>query len=66
MRWYFLTMIAIAAMVVGLAGFRGTRSANRPLEFLNDMDNQAKINGIHDAPNHCTVRWIPGVWFRTG
>ena len=43
MRWYFLTMIAVAAMVVGLAGFRGTRSANRPLEFLNDMDNQAKI-----------------------
>ncbi|MEZ5327787.1 MAG: cytochrome c [Verrucomicrobiales bacterium] len=43
MRWYFLTLFAIAAMVVGLAGFRGTRSPNRPLEFLNDMDNQAKI-----------------------
>lgn len=43
MRWFFLTLIALVAMVVSLAGFRGSHSANRPLEFLNDMDNQAKI-----------------------
>ena len=43
MRWFFLSLIAFAAMVVALAGFRGSHSPRRPLEFLNDMDNQPKI-----------------------
>ncbi|MGK0187991.1 MAG: mono/diheme cytochrome c family protein [Verrucomicrobiales bacterium] len=43
MRWFFLTLIALTVMVVSLAGFRGTHSPRRPLEFLNDMDDQAKI-----------------------
>ena len=43
MRWFFLFLIAITALVVGLAGFRGGHSSRRPLEFLNDMDNQAKV-----------------------
>lgn len=42
-RYFFLSCLLIALLVVGWAGFRGQTSTNPPLELLPDMDDQAKV-----------------------
>ena len=43
MRWFFLALTVLVVLIIGAAGFRGTKSANRPLDFIPDMDNQPKV-----------------------
>ncbi|MBX7206913.1 MAG: cytochrome c [Verrucomicrobiaceae bacterium] len=43
MKYFFLSIIFLAVIVVSAAGFRGGKSELPPLEIFPDMDNQAKI-----------------------
>ena len=43
MKYFFLSYIFIAILVVSIAGTRGTKSLQPPIEILPDMDQQAKI-----------------------
>ncbi len=43
MKYFFLSYIFVAAIVVAAFGTRGHKSEQPPLEFLPDMDHQAKI-----------------------
>jgi mono/diheme cytochrome c family protein len=43
MKYFFLSYFFIAVMVVSIAGTRGTKSLQPPLELLPDMDQQAKV-----------------------
>ncbi len=44
MRYFFLGYFVLIALVVSVAGFRGSKSARSPIEIFNDMDLQAKAN----------------------
>jgi mono/diheme cytochrome c family protein len=43
MRYYYLALLVVVIAVVGIAGFRGTKTENRPIEIFPDMDHQAKV-----------------------
>lgn len=43
MRYFFLAYILAAVLVVGFAGFRGSRFTHTPIEIFDDMDHQAKV-----------------------
>ena len=43
MKYFFLSYIFAAAIIVSAFGFRGSKSELPPLEIIPDMDNQAKI-----------------------
>ena len=43
MRYFFLTVLLLAVMVVGIAGFRGEKFHHTPLELIPDMDQQPKV-----------------------
>jgi mono/diheme cytochrome c family protein len=43
MRFFLLGFIILCALVVGIAGFRGSASRKPPIEVLPDMDRQPKI-----------------------
>ena len=43
MKYFFLSYFFIAVLVVSIAGTRGTKSLQPPIEILPDMDQQAKI-----------------------
>ncbi len=42
MRYFFIGYLLLIVTVVTVAGFRGSKSARSPMQFLNDMDAQAK------------------------
>ena len=44
MRYFILGYIVLIAMVISMAGFRGSKSSRSPIEIFNDMDAQAKAN----------------------
>lgn len=44
MKYFFLTLIAVILMVIGIFGFRGDKFATPPFELLPDMDHQDKLN----------------------
>jgi mono/diheme cytochrome c family protein len=43
MKYYFLSLLFITAIIVSAFGFRGSKSELPPLEIFDDMDHQAKI-----------------------
>jgi mono/diheme cytochrome c family protein len=43
MKYFFLTLFALAILVVGVFGFRGDKFSNRPFEVFPDMDDQDKV-----------------------
>ena len=43
MKHFFLSLFFVALCVVGVAGFRGDKSSQPPIEIFPDMDQQAKI-----------------------
>lgn len=43
MKYFFLSYLFVAAVIVSAAGFRGSKSELPPIEILPDMDHQAKI-----------------------
>lgn len=43
MRHFFLAFLLLAVTIVGIAGFRGEKSADRPIEIIDDMNVQAKV-----------------------
>ena len=43
MKYFFLSYLFVAAILVSAFGFRGSKSELPPLEILPDMDQQAKI-----------------------
>jgi len=43
MRWFLLIYLLVAAMCVGLFGWKGQKSVNRPFEVFQDMDHQEKV-----------------------
>lgn len=50
MRWVFLGIVTVAAVVVTLLGPRGTVSDRRPLMLLSDMDFQPRYNPQAASP----------------
>lgn len=42
LRYFFLIFGFIVILVVAMAGFRGQKTSNRPLEIFPDMDSQPK------------------------
>ncbi len=43
MRYYFLALVVVVLAVIGIAGFRGSKTQNSPIEIFPDMDRQAKV-----------------------
>lgn len=43
MRYFFLAYLLAIVFVIGIAGFRGDRFTQPPLEIFPDMDHQAKV-----------------------
>ena len=43
MKYFFLSYIFAAAIIVSAFGFRGSKSELPPLEIIPDMDHQAKV-----------------------
>jgi mono/diheme cytochrome c family protein len=43
MKYFFLTLIALAVLVVGVFGFRGDKFSQAPIQVFPDMDDQDKI-----------------------
>ncbi len=43
MKYFFLSYLFVAAILVNAFGFRGSKSELPPLEIIPDMDHQAKI-----------------------
>ena len=43
MKYFFLTYLFVAALIVSAAGFRGSKSELPPIEILPDMDHQPKV-----------------------
>jgi mono/diheme cytochrome c family protein len=47
LRYFFIAFILAGASVIALAGFRGTKSANRPIQIFPDMDQQPRYDPQH-------------------
>jgi mono/diheme cytochrome c family protein len=50
MRWVFLGLAIVTAVIVSLMGPRGTISERRPLMLLSDMDFQPRYNAQAASP----------------
>lgn len=50
LRIFFALFTLGVCTVLALAGFRGTKSTQPPIEILPDMDHQAKYQPQHDSP----------------
>lgn len=46
-RYFFLVFIASTLVIVSVAGFRGMKSPNRPIQIFPDMDDQPKYRPQH-------------------
>ena len=44
MRYFILGYLLLIALVVSVAGFRGSKTARSPIQIFNDMDMQGKSN----------------------
>ena len=42
LKYFFTAYVLAVALVVGIAGFRGSKSTKPPLEVFPDMDRQAR------------------------
>ncbi len=47
LRFFFISFILVMAVVVSLAGFRGSKSARPPIEIFPDMDHQPRFDPQH-------------------
>src|SRR6187397_50030 len=45
MKYFFLSYILTAVVIVSFAGFRGHRFEEPPFQIFNDMKDQAKVKG---------------------
>lgn len=43
MRWFLLVYVSLVVLFVGLFGWKGQKSTNRPVEVFQDMDHQWKL-----------------------
>ena len=43
MKYFFLSYLFVAAIIVSAFGFRGSKSELPPIEIFDDMDHQAKV-----------------------
>ena len=43
MKYFFLSLISISILVLGVFGFRGDKFSQAPIQLLPDMDDQDKI-----------------------
>jgi mono/diheme cytochrome c family protein len=43
MKYFFLSLIIISVLVLGIFGFRGRKSTSAPIEIFPDMDRQDKV-----------------------
>jgi mono/diheme cytochrome c family protein len=43
MRWFLLVYVLIGCLWVGLFGWKGQKSSNRPVEVFQDLDHQRKV-----------------------
>lgn len=43
MRYFFLSLALLVFALLAIAGFRGSKTENRPIEIFPDMDHQAKV-----------------------
>ena len=43
LKYFFTAYVLAVALVVGIAGFRGSKSTKPPLEVFPDMDRQPKL-----------------------
>jgi len=43
MKYFFLSLLALALLVVGVFGFRGDKFSQAPIEVFPDMDHQDKV-----------------------
>lgn len=43
MKYFFLSLIALSVMVVGVFGFRGAKFSQAPIQVFPDMDDQDKV-----------------------
>lgn len=50
MKYFFLSLIILTVLVLGIFGFRGQLSAKAPLEIFPDMDRQDKILSQKPSP----------------
>jgi len=49
LKYFFAIFFLAVVAVVAVAGFRGTRTTNRPLEIFPDMDRQPKYVAQHSS-----------------
>lgn len=49
MRYFVAGFLLTVVLVIGLAGFRGSISRNRPIEVFPDMDRQQKLHPQHPS-----------------
>lgn len=67
MKYFFLTLIALSVLVVGVFGLRGDKFSQAPIEVFPDMDDQDKLkaqkpdsffkNGM--GPRHPVLGTVP-------
>ena len=43
MKYFFLSLIALSILVVGVFGFRGDKFSQAPIQVFPDMDDQDKV-----------------------
>ncbi|MDQ3621310.1 MAG: cytochrome c [Verrucomicrobiota bacterium] len=80
LRYFFSAFFIMVVAVIALAGFRGTKTQNTPIEIFPDMDHQPKFQPQHPSaffadgraarePVKGTVPMgytIPGAYLQTG
>lgn len=49
MRYFLLGFLFVGVLVVGIAGFRGSKTRNTPIEVFPDMDRQPKLQPQHPS-----------------
>ncbi len=49
LKYFFAIFFLLVVTVVAIAGFRGGRTTNRPIEIFNDMDRQPKYVAQHTS-----------------
>lgn len=49
MRYFLAGFVLLTVLVVGMAGFRGGKSRQPPLEIFPDMDRQPKLQPQHES-----------------
>lgn len=49
MKYFFLSYIFVAALIVSALGFRGSKSEEPPIQIFPDMDHQAKVKAQSES-----------------